>query len=141
MGILTNPIQKLQSSSEDSSVTEGDTNLQSSEVKPSLDTSGVILNSASISPSPDVKSNSKSKNTEKILPPSVRDVLEYIRQEPRGITDIGKYFGFTPEYTFKLLYDMQTDNKIHYEGATRKWCIGQDFSPMPVRADKEMEVF
>jgi ERCC4-type nuclease len=138
MGILTNPIQKSQSSIEDSSVTEGDTTLQSSEVKPSLDTSGAILSpNIHISPSPDVESN---KNTGKGLAPSVRDVLEYIRQEPRCITEIGKYFGFTPEYTFKLLYDMKTDKKIHYEGATRKWFIGQDFSPMPARAEKEFDV-
>jgi len=77
---------------------------------------------------------------ERDLQPSIKDVIEFIRVKPRKIEDVGKEFGFTNEYTLKVLYKLKEDRKIWLEKSSMLWTIGHDKNPMPIVADKEMDI-
>jgi hypothetical protein len=46
------------------------------------------------------------------LAPTVKNVVEYIRQRPRSMKEVGDYFGFSEEYCLKTIYGLKTKKKI-----------------------------
>lgn len=77
---------------------------------------------------------------ERDLSPRVKDVVEFIRQKPRTMDEIGKYFGFSPTYCIQELYKLKEKGKIWFEKATSLWRFGLDNNPAPIIAEPEMDV-
>lgn len=81
------------------------------------------------------------ENSEFKANPRLKDVVEFIRRHPRTTEDIGKEFGFSPEYCLKALYALKDEHKkIWFEKATLTWNFGIDKNPAPVVADKDYDI-
>lgn len=74
------------------------------------------------------------------LNPSVKDLIEYIRQGDRTFKDITAYFGFSPEYGMRELYKLKENNKIWYDTVALAWKFGFDKNIIPVTANIEMDI-
>ena len=68
------------------------------------------------------------------------DLTEYIRRKPRTLDEIGKYFMWSPEFTLKSLYLVKEKGKIWYDSARKVWDFGKSKEPMPIVADKALDV-
>lgn len=73
--------------------------------------------------------------------PRLKDVVEFIRRHPRKTEDVGKEFGLSPEYNLKVLYALWHEHKkIWFEKSTCTWNFGCDKNPVPVVAEKELDI-
>jgi len=74
------------------------------------------------------------------LLPRIIDVKEFIRRKPRTLEEVRDYFEFSQELTFKTLMEQKLAGKIWYELLTKRWNYGIDKNPIPVQAEKELEI-
>lgn len=80
------------------------------------------------------------KNGFIILTEPAKDVVEFIRQMPRTLDDVQKYFGFSSECAFTTLMAKQGEGKIWYQVSNKTWNFGKPQEPMYMVADKEMDI-